>query len=261
MRYLYDVIFDDDMVQIEDLQNNFYNISSERFDTLDVYIVPVTSTPIEIDLCDKRRVQTFMDNYQKLQGRKFDILLCDPPWTLATADPTRGPALHYSQLPSTEIFKLDLRMFQDEGHVFLWVINSVYDDAIKWLTKLDYEIVQQIVWIKSTVNGKLSPSTGHYAMHAKETCLVARKGNCKCAKLQNVIISSRGRQSQKPLQLYKMIEEKFPEATCVELFGRYNNLRHNWFTLGLEVYPGGGNLCNLGKEQRYNIEKKYFVVA
>jgi len=31
-------------------------------------------------------------------GRKFDVIMTDPPWQLATANPTRGVALGYQQL-------------------------------------------------------------------------------------------------------------------------------------------------------------------
>ncbi|KAJ3108366.1 hypothetical protein HDU97_001491 [Phlyctochytrium planicorne] len=55
---------------------------------------------------------------------------------------------------------------------------------------------------------------GYYLQHAKETCLVARKGKeppgCKHNIASDVIYAERRGQSQKPEELYKMIEELVP---------------------------------------------------
>jgi mRNA (2'-O-methyladenosine-N6-)-methyltransferase len=36
--------------------------------------------------------------------------------------------------------------------------------------------VDEVVWVKMTVNRRLAKSHGFYLQHAKEVCLVARKG-------------------------------------------------------------------------------------
>ena len=38
-----------------------------------------------------------------------------------------------------------------------------------------YEVSDEIVWIKKTVNGKIAKGHGFYLQHAKETCLVGVK--------------------------------------------------------------------------------------
>ena len=39
-------------------------------------------------------------------------------------------------------------------------------------------LVDEIVWVKQTVNGKINKGHGYYLQHAKETCLVGYKGEC-----------------------------------------------------------------------------------
>ena len=54
----------------------------------------------------------------------------------------------------------------------------------------------------------------------------------------NVIWSLRRGQSQKPNEIYKYIEKFAPKEknnTYIELFGRRNNLRNGWVTLGNEL--------------------------
>ena len=37
--------------------------------------------------------------------------------------------------------------------------------------------MDEIVWVKQTVNGKINKGHGYYLQHAKETCLVGYKGD------------------------------------------------------------------------------------
>ena len=39
-------------------------------------------------------------------GRLFDVITCDPPWQLSTANPTRGVAIGYSSLSDTDILNI-----------------------------------------------------------------------------------------------------------------------------------------------------------
>ena len=43
------------------------------------------------------------------------------------------------------------------------------------MEKWGYKLIDEIVWIKKTVNGKIAKGHGFYLQHAKETCLVGIK--------------------------------------------------------------------------------------
>ena len=52
----------------------------------------------------------------------------------------------------------------------------------------------------------------------------------------DVIYSERRGQSQKPTEIYEMIEEIYGEkGKFLEIFGRRHNLRPKWTTLGNEL--------------------------
>jgi len=52
----------------------------------------------------------------------------------------------------------------------------------------------------------------------------------------DVIYSERRGQSQKPTEIYEMIEEIFGEkGRFLEIFGRRHNLRSKWTTIGNEL--------------------------
>jgi mRNA (2'-O-methyladenosine-N6-)-methyltransferase len=51
----------------------------------------------------------------------------------------------------------------------------------------------------------------------------------------DVIFSQRRGQSQKPEEIYTMIEDVMPNGNYLEIFGRRNNLHNGWVTIGNEI--------------------------
>lgn len=102
-------------------------------------------------------------------------------------------------------------------------------------------LVGDISWVKLTSKGIIAQGNGFYLQHAKETCFVAQKGSSACinadciGKIDDVIVSKRKGQSQKPQEIYDVIESLVPDGFYCEIFGRLNNLRNNWVTIGDEI--------------------------
>jgi mRNA (2'-O-methyladenosine-N6-)-methyltransferase len=127
--------------------------------------------------------------------------------------------------------------------------------------------VDDIAWVKATVNRRMAKGHGFYLQHAKETCLVGLKGedppNTQGNRCSDVIFSERRGQSQKPEEIYHIMEALVPNGTpfslissshhsaliffsCLsreldmsgrylEIFARRNNLRNHWVSVGLEL--------------------------
>ena len=118
--------------------------------------------------------------------------------------------------------------------------------------------VDSIDWVKKTVNRRLAKGHGYYLQHAKETCLVGKKGEdppgCRRSVGSDVIFSERRGQSQKPEEIYELIEELVPNGNenifsstinyffflpvpgrYLEIFARRNNLRDYWVSIGNEL--------------------------
>ena len=68
---------------------------------------------------------------------------------------------------------------QVNGFVFVWVINAKYSIACKMIRDWGYKLIDEIIWVKKTVNGKIAKGHGYYLQHGKESCLVGVKGNVK----------------------------------------------------------------------------------
>jgi N6-adenosine-specific RNA methylase IME4 len=171
---------------------------------------------------------------------QFDVILMDPPWMIQSANPTRDVELNYELLPEDEIARIPMELVQRDGFMFMWVIVLMLWGGLKMLEKWGYRVFSTVNWIKVTRKGIYAPSNGGYLQHAKETCLVAVKGQgydgFKRKLLDDLIIAWRNlRQSHKPDEMYGMIERAFLDAMCMEVFARPHNLREGWFSLGLEV--------------------------
>jgi mRNA (2'-O-methyladenosine-N6-)-methyltransferase len=69
---------------------------------------------------------------------QFDVIMMDPPWQLATATPTRGVALGYSQLTDDDIANLPIPQLQSNGYLFVWVINAKYKFTLDLFDKWGY---------------------------------------------------------------------------------------------------------------------------
>ncbi|CAI2185596.1 9278_t:CDS:2 [Funneliformis geosporum] len=148
-------------------------------------------------------------------------------------------AIAYQQLPDVCIEELPIPQLQKNGFLFIWVINNKYSKAFDMMKKWGYTYCDDITWVKQTVNRRMAKGHGFYLQHAKETCLMGRKGEdppeCNHSISSDVIFSERRGQSQKPEELYEMIEELVPNGNYLEIFGRKNNLRDYWVTIGNEL--------------------------
>jgi mRNA (2'-O-methyladenosine-N6-)-methyltransferase len=63
--------------------------------------------------------------------------------------------------------------------------------------------------------------------------VIYRCGNY-CA-VHLISVSERRGQSQKPEQVYEIIEQLVPNGNYLEIFARRNNLRNYWLSIGLEL--------------------------
>lgn len=178
------------------------------------------------------------------ENTDFDVIMMDPPWQLATANPTRGVSLGYSQLTDQSIADLPIPKLQKNGFLFVWVINAKYQWTLEQFKKWGYEFVDEIVWVKVTNSRRLAKSHGFYLQHAKEVCLVGRRGEkppgmSDKAVGSDIIFAPRRGQSQKPTEIYELIEEMVPGGKYLEIFARKNNLRDYWVSVGNEVTGTG----------------------
>lgn len=180
-------------------------------------------------------------DWEKLgQSAQFDVILMDPPWPITLNQGFGSSPLEYQTMQLDDIANMNIPAIQKDGYCFMWVVMSLFTEAVKIMTNWGYEIDGLGNWVKMSVIGKILPATGTYVSHAKETIIIGRKGKqppiCNLEMFQDLIFSLRNaRQSHKPDELYRIIERMFPNCLYLELFARNQNLRDGWVSLGLQV--------------------------
>eukprot|EP00941_MAST-03F_sp_MAST-3F-sp1_P000460 g460.t1 len=222
----------------EEIEKDDESDVSDDDDECDMWKAPKRSVPICADV-RKFDFLALAEAQKKATGRLFDIIHTDPPWQLASANPTRGVAIGYQQLSDTILMDLPFEKLQTDGLIFLWVINAKFRLAMDLLDHWGYELVDEIVWCKATVNRRVAKSHGYYLQHAKEVCLVGKKGklppNFNGNIKSDIIFSERRGQSQKPEEIYEIMDAMVPGGSKLEVFARRNNLHDHWVSIGNEL--------------------------
>lgn len=226
--------------EIDQIQTYIYKEELKFFEEESNRVI-VQNTPEDcIPICADVRsynFQSLIDSQLQVKQKLFDVIMMDPPWQLSGATPTRGVTISYEALSDQLIKALPVTKLQKEGLLFLWTINAKYRVSLQLMDDWGYKYVDEIVWVKKTCNNKIAKSHGYWLQHAKETCLVGVKGDLEIEEkmIPDVIFSLRRGQSQKPEEIYQMIEEIVPHGCYLEIFGRRNNLRNGWITIGNEL--------------------------
>jgi len=89
------------------------------------------------------------------------------------------------------------------------------------------------VWDKQKIG------MGYWFRGRHELLLVATRGKAsppaENKRKQSIFSYPRGKHSEKPVEIYAMLESMFPKATKCELFARGKNNRPGWTLWGNEV--------------------------
>jgi mRNA (2'-O-methyladenosine-N6-)-methyltransferase len=184
---------------------------------------------------------------------KFDVVLLDPPWRIRGAQNVSDEktifnnnkfTLQYNTMSNEEIMDLDVGQLSDRGFIFLWTINSQLQTAFECLNRWGYTFVDRITWIKKTNKDSIFIGQGYYLLHSSEICVIGAKKDVEGNYLEvvqkvsnDLIFSPTQKKSQKPDQMYHIIERMFPGARKVELFARNHNIRPGWLSIGNQLGP------------------------
>ncbi len=175
---------------------------------------------------------------------KYKVVLADPPWE-HYGDPFKHAAAgkHYGLMTQQEISLLPVRELMDSpAALFLWSTGPRLDLAIQTIRDwgLHYRGVLY-VWVKTNQQGKIIEGQGIPPTFTKPTtefllsCTTNKAGRpfpIQTFRQAQVILSPRGRHSEKPAVFYELIEELCGPVSRIELFAR--NIREGWDAWGNE---------------------------
>jgi N6-adenosine-specific RNA methylase IME4 len=145
---------------------------------------------------------------------KYSVLSADPPWSLKDRGSRLAPSHEgtgrkgdrvYDVMSTSEICAagpLVQSLSKDDAFLFLWAPHALVLDgtATKVARAWGFEPKQEIVWIKTTLDGKKPRiGGGHYTRLCTEPLLLCRRGRAKVVRkdVPNVIFAPRGAHSAK----------------------------------------------------------------
>eukprot|EP00924_Labyrinthula_sp_SR-Ha-C_P002665 snap_masked-scaffold_13-processed-gene-3.32-mRNA-1 protein AED:1.00 eAED:1.00 QI:0/0/0/0/1/1/2/0/1264 len=167
-----------------------------------------------------------------------DVVILDPPYKVFSENPVRGPRISYNVMKDDEIRNLPLRLLGENILFFVWTISSKRDVAIDMMMNNNIRFLSRLIWVKMTPSGNISSTLGNITGACTEECLIGLKGKWPNTMLKRflgkeVMFGVKTGNSQKPHELYELIEKNFKDnAVKLELFGRNNNARKQWVTVG-----------------------------
>ncbi|KKN52808.1 hypothetical protein LCGC14_0608510 [marine sediment metagenome] len=172
-------------------------------------------------------------------GKKYKIILSDPPWTYRDKAQAghRGVNYKYPLLTINEIKKLPVgRISADTSILFLWATAPLLREALDTLDAwgFAYKTVG-FVWIKKNKKSLTNFwGMGHYTRACAEFVLIGTKGKTKdliaSHKIHQIIEAPIDIHSKKPNIVRKKIEELCKDGSKIELFATEKT--GNWDVIG-----------------------------
>ena len=145
--------------------------------------------------------------------------------------------MHYTTMPLEEIVNLKVEgvpiqdKIADDAVLFLWATNPMIEEAIQVLKSWGFTYKTNMAWVKDHFG------TGFYFRGQHELLLLGVKGAMgpppDAARKSSVLHSDRRKHSQKPDEVYDLIESMYPSHSYLELFSR--NDREEWVMWGHET--------------------------
>lgn len=179
-------------------------------------------------------------------GTYYGAIMVDPPWPERGGGKIkRGADRHYKLMTIRQIQALTIPALPD-AHLYLWATNNYLKAAIETMEVWGFRHVSAITWVKGEVNeeGEVKlgrVGLGQYFRGLTEHCLFGVRGKVpykldpitgKRMQGKTVIVAPRGRHSEKPEEIYSMIE-RVSFGPFLEMFAR--TVRPGWDAWGDQV--------------------------
>ena len=168
-------------------------------------------------------------------GKTYKTILADPPWPERGGGKIkRGADRHYELMSVKEIISLPVQNITETNcHLYLWVTNNYLRAGLQTMEAWGFTYKTIITW------GKDKMGLGQYFRGMSEHCLFGVKGNLpykiidgKRQQGRTIIMASRGRHSEKPEEMRKMIET-VSYGPYIELFARKRVM--GWDSMGNQL--------------------------
>jgi N6-adenosine-specific RNA methylase IME4 len=165
----------------------------------------------------------------------YDLIYADPPWRLpGRPDSSRAVENHYPTMPLDQIKQLAVPAARS-CVLYLWAVNSLLKEALEVVEAWGFRYLTNYAWVKDKWG------LGQWNRTQHELLLVAVLGEvpppATGMRKSSVINAARRAHSQKPDEVYDLLDWLHPHARKLELFARGTS-RPGWTAWGNEADNG-----------------------
>ena len=175
---------------------------------------------------------------------QYGVLLSDCPWIYeaGAVPPDRSAERHYPPMTNDELCALAPRVAEvtaPNAVHYMWSTSAqvVSGGAAQVMREWGFDGRSTMVWVKDIMG------TGYWARQRHEIILIGVKGDMpppeEMLRQDSVITSARGAHSEKPVELYEVLERCYPGVPRLELFARGES-RMGWARWGNGIDMVGG---------------------
>lgn len=164
---------------------------------------------------------------------KFSLIYVDPPWSLndngSRAAPESGLEYKYPTMTIEQLCAMKVPL-EEDAVLFLWVPATMLREALQLIDAWGFIYKTHAVWDKGMIG------IGHYFRMQHELLFIATHGNIGTSDVKNqssILHFPRREHSQKPDEVYAIIEKMYPHQKYLELFAR--NERKGWTSWGNQI--------------------------
>jgi N6-adenosine-specific RNA methylase IME4 len=183
----------------------------------------------------QKLVEVSKGNADLPTGRRWPIILADPPWRYEHqlfSSTWKDIEDHYPTLSLEEICAVPVAEIASENALlFLWVPAPKLAESFKVIEAWGFDYRTGLVWVKHAMG------MGNYVRQKHEHLLIARRGEipmpATADRPVSVFEAPRREHSRKPDEAYELIERMFPTLPKIELFARH--ARPGWDCWGNEI--------------------------
>ena len=162
--------------------------------------------------------------------QKYSVIYADPPWQYERpVSDSRKIENQYPVMSLDEIKALPVnKLATDAAILYLWATSPKLEESMQVMNAWGFSYRSCAVWDKEIMG------MGYWFRQQTELLLVGIRGAMPspepASRVSSLITSRRGRHSQKPDCVYRMIETMYPDLSRIELFSRQQ--RSGWAAFG-----------------------------
>lgn len=174
-----------------------------------------------------------------LEPAAYSLISIDPPWRFLTRSPKgegRSPQAHYRTMSLEEIAALPVAdLALPDCLLWMWGTAPMMDVQMHILKGWGFKFLSSGVWVKATVNGKISFGTGYCFRNAHEPILLGTRGNPEIISksVRSVIMGPLREHSRKPDEAYTAARKLVPYGRAADVYSR--EARPGWESFGDEA--------------------------